>query len=124
MDNNTLDSQFNETIAYDRSAPIPLRPETPKALDYPYEALGETLGVAVKNMHEVVMAPIATCAHYLLAATSLAVQGHADVYIPFADKTVPISLYLATIAASGERKSSVDSKALRWTPKIRQWKEL
>lgn len=51
------------------------------------------------------------CAASLLAAASLATQGLANVTID--GRTHPLSLWLLTIAKSGERKSAVDSEAMR-----------
>ena len=42
----------------------------------------------------------------------LAAQAHADVVLPFG-QTRPLSLFLVTIAGSGDRKSSADNEALR-----------
>jgi hypothetical protein len=46
-----------------------------------------------------------------LAAAGLAVQAHADVELP-TGRARPLSMYFATIAASGERKSACDFEAL------------
>ena len=57
-------------------------------------------------------APIAICAQAVLGAIALVGQGHADVVLP-SGQVRPLSLFLMTIAASGERKSAVDRLALR-----------
>ena len=47
----------------------------------------------------------------MLAAFSLAAQAHADVVLP-TGSAKPLTLFCVTVAASGERKSSVDELAL------------
>ena len=49
----------------------------------------------------------------VLDAAALGVQGHADVVLPIGPgQARPVSLYLGSIAASGERKSSSDAEAM------------
>jgi hypothetical protein len=50
-------------------------------------------------------------AQSVLAAASLAAQAHADLLLPFGQPR-PLSLYLVTVAASGDRKTSSDNEAL------------
>lgn len=90
--------------------PEPLRRALPPAAPYPVEALGPILGPAVRDLHDVIQAPIALCAQSVLAAASLAVQPHADVEVD--GRRAPLTLWAITIAASGERKSAVDRIAL------------
>ena len=59
-----------------------------------------------------VQVPEAIAAQSVLATAALAAQPHADVVLPFG-QTRPLSLFLVTIAASGDRKSSADNEALR-----------
>jgi hypothetical protein len=56
-------------------------------------------------------APDALVGNSLLAAASLAVQPHANVQLPHG-AIVPTSLYVISVAESGERKSAVDQLAL------------
>jgi hypothetical protein len=50
----------------------------------------------------------------VLAAASLAVQAHADVVFPIGQgQARPLSLFLITVAESGERKTATDRLALR-----------
>lgn len=63
--------------------------------------------------------PPALAAQSVLAVASLAAQAHADVLLPFGQAR-PLSLILATIAASGDRKSSSDNEALWPVRKIEQ----
>ena len=83
----------------------------PAAEDYPIEALGPVLGPAAAAISRKVQAPEAIAAQSVLAAASLVAQAHADVMLPYG-QTRPLSLYLATVAGSGDRKSSADNEAL------------
>jgi len=56
-------------------------------------------------------APMDICANAVLAVAGLAAQPHADVQLPTGE-VKPLSLFLMTIARSGERKTSTDSLAL------------
>lgn len=91
--------------------PRPLRREKPPAEPFPVDALGGLLGPAARGIEDRVQAPAAICAQSILAAASLAVQGHADVELPTGHAR-PSSEFFVTIAASGERKSTCDNEAL------------
>ncbi len=94
--------------------PKPLRRPLPKSTPFPVDALGETLGGAVHAIVDMVRCPEAIAAQSVIAAASLVVQGHADIVLPIGDGSVsPCSLYLMTIASSGERKSAADKRALK-----------
>jgi hypothetical protein len=58
-----------------------------------------------------VQTPLAICGQSVLAAATLVVQGHADVKLPIG-QTRAIAGYYFTVAATGERKTSVDTEAL------------
>jgi len=73
---------------------------------YPVAALGP-LRAAVEAVQGQTLAPVAIPAASALAVASLAVQGFADVETLGGAR--PLSLYVLTIAASGERKSSCDA---------------
>lgn len=92
-------------FAFTPEGPEPLLREIPKGADYPVEALGP-LREAVEGVQGMTQAPVAIPAGSALAVASLAVQGFADVDTLGGSR--PLSLYLLTIAASGERKSSCD----------------
>jgi Protein of unknown function (DUF3987) len=93
------------------SEPEPLRRPLPPAEPYPIDALGPVLSAAARRIHEVVQAPAALCGQSILAAASLAAQAHADVLID--GRRELLSLFLMTIAESGERKTAADREALR-----------
>jgi len=80
--------------------------EMPQSVSFPVEALG-LLAKPVKAVHGDTQAPIAIPAASALSVASLAVQGFADVETLGGRR--PTSLYMLTIAKSGERKSSCDA---------------
>jgi hypothetical protein len=90
--------------------PEPLRRRLPAATAYPVDALGAIMGPAAKEMQTAIQAPMALIGSSLLAAASLAVQPLADVTID--GRQYPTTLWLLSIAESGERKTAVDGYAL------------
>lgn len=92
-------------------APEPLRRPAPKPEPYPVAELGTILAPACKSVQRVIQASDAVCAASVLAAASLATQGQADVELD--GRIIPTSLWFVTVAESGERKSAVDSEAMR-----------
>lgn len=81
----------------------PLPPEQP----FPVEALPELIREAVQEVQDYTQAPTVLVAASALTAASIAVQGLADVEINRMMRR-PISLFLLTIAESGERKTTCD----------------
>ncbi len=77
------------------------------AEDYPLDALPTRIREAVVEFAQHVKAPIALVASSALATVSLVTQAHINAR---RDETLesPVSLYLLTIADSGERKSTCD----------------
>jgi putative DNA primase/helicase len=74
---------------------------------YPLDAMPARIRAAVEEVAGYVQAPLPLVASSALAAVSLATQAHVDVQRD--DKLQgPTSLYMLTIAASGERKSTCD----------------
>ncbi|AZC48428.1 hypothetical protein C4K35_0823 [Pseudomonas chlororaphis subsp. piscium] len=99
--------------------PLPPRPlieSSPVAQPYPVQALGGILGPAVERMAEVIGVPQALAAQSVLAVSALATQGHAGLQLD--GRNYPLSLYLITVAASGDRKTAADRCALL---PARQW---
>ena len=93
--------------------PRPLMRELPPADPYPVDALGVVLAPAARAIHDRVRAPLAIGAHSALSAAALVAQGHADVVLPIGlGQARPISNYLITIAATGERKTACDHEAM------------
>ena len=91
--------------------PRPLMRELPPADPYPVDALGDVLAPAARAIHDRIQAPLAICGQSVLAAATLATQAHADITLPMGHIR-PLSSYLVTVAATGERKSAVDHEAL------------
>ena len=102
---------FATSATFGACEPEPLRAPIPKAAPYPVEALGDVLGKAASALHESIKAPLALCCQSVLASASLVAQTHFDVRLPWGDKK-PLSLFLLTVAESGERKSGVDDVVL------------
>jgi hypothetical protein len=93
--------------------PRPLMRALPPADPFPVDELGEVLGTAARAIHDRVQAPLAICGQSVLAAATLAVQGHADIVLPIgAGQARPVSGYFVTVAATGERKSACDTEAI------------
>ncbi|MDQ3556749.1 MAG: DUF3987 domain-containing protein, partial [Gemmatimonadota bacterium] len=99
-------------------APTPLMRKLAPAEPFPVGTLGDVLGSAAAAIHEQVQAPLAICGQSVLAAATLAVQGHADVELP-TRQAKPLSGFFVTVAASGERKSACDAVAL-WPVRKRE----
>lgn len=98
---------------YTPEPPRPLMRELPSADPYPVDALGNVLGAAAQAINDRVQAPVAICAQSVLAAAALSVQGQADIVLPIGPGQVrPVSCFLITIAASGERKTTCDAEAM------------
>ncbi|EIK70066.1 YfjI family protein [Pseudomonas brassicacearum] len=97
-------------------SPRPLIESNPVPQPYPVQALGGILGPAVERMAEVIGVPQALAAQSVLAASALATQGHAGLQLD--GRHYPLSLYLITVAASGDRKTAADRSALL---PARQW---
>ncbi len=107
--------QVNPKLQLQRS-PQALIESNAVAEPYPVHALGDILGPAVERMAEVIGVPQALAAQSVLAASALATQGHAGLHLDGRD--YPLSLYLITVAASGDRKTAADRFALL---PARQW---
>lgn len=108
--------RVSEPDSYDRQKveifsgdPLPLYPPLQKSEPYPLEALG-CLQSAAEAIARKVQVPGATAAQSVLAVAALAAQAHCNVVLPYGQKR-PLSLFLATIAGSGDRKSSSDNEA-------------
>jgi hypothetical protein len=100
-------------------SPRPLFRELAQASSYPVDALGSILSAAAKAIVDRIQCPDALAAQSVLAAASLAVQAHADVEIPATGHVKPTSLFMVSVAGSGERKSAADGEAL-WPVRKRE----
>jgi hypothetical protein len=112
----TIEQQAEELAAHSQEShdsqgiPEPLRRHAPASIPYPDE-LGPILGPAAQALHEVIQAPLAICSGAVLAASSLAVQGLADIEID--GRRHPSSIIVVAVAEPGDRKSAVDAEANR-----------
>ncbi len=92
--------------------PTPLvRPMEPPA-PFPSHALGPVLENAARGIEEIVQCPLSLAACSVRAAASPAAQAHVDVIHPATGHAIPTSLFILTVAESGERKSAADKEAL------------
>lgn len=91
--------------------PEALRRPVPPPQPYPVAALGPTLAPAFMSLQRAIQAPDAICGSSLLAAASLCTQAHADVEID--GRVYPLTLWMLSVASSGERKSAVDGEVMR-----------
>ena len=89
---------------------IPLFRPLPDAPHFPMDALG-ALRDAAEAVRLRTQAPAALCAQSVLAAATLAAQAGNDVELPGGGRRPLVGLF-ATIAESGERKSTADRIAL------------
>ena len=104
-------ASLNGATPHTAESPLPLVRELPPAPLFPIEALSPMMEAAARGIQAQTQAPMDICANAVIAAACLATQGHADVCLP-TGAVKPLSLYIVTVARSGERKTSVDNKAL------------
>ncbi|MFM7390499.1 MAG: YfjI family protein [Vampirovibrionales bacterium] len=105
---NLLDNALPEKLA----EPRPLSVSEDSATAFPVEALPLLLQNAALAIQAKTQAPLAMCGQSVLAVASLVAQGQVNV-TTLGGGIKPCSLFFITIAESGERKSSVDSLALK-----------
>jgi putative DNA primase/helicase len=86
---------------------------------FPLDGLGPILGAAACAVARDVQTPDSLAAGSVLAAASLAAHAHADVLMPHGQRA-PLSLFVVTGAASGDRKSAADSVVLREVEEVRR----
>lgn len=110
-DLDTLPMLAIPAVRVEGFAPEPLRRPVPPPEPYPLAELGPVLQPAAESLRRVIQAPDGVCGASVLAAASLAAQALADVEID--GRIVPLSLWMLTVAESGERKSAVDAEAMR-----------
>jgi hypothetical protein len=111
MTREQVNAVFERATEAKLEPPRPLLREMPPADPYPTDALGNVLAGAARAIHDRVQAPLAICGQSVLAAATLAVQGHANVQLPMGHAK-PVSSYFISVAPTGERKSAVDTEAL------------
>lgn len=89
--------------------PTPITANHEAQSPYPVDALGSVLAPAVKALAKGVQVPLSLAAQSVLSAAAFAAQPHADVIV--SGRRVPISLFMLSVAESGDRKSAVDKFA-------------
>src|SRR5262249_41642684 len=97
-------------VTDERPRPL-LRPMAP-ATAFPVHRLGPVLEPAARAIHAKIKAPMAICCQSVLGAAALVAQARANVELPGSGQLRPVPLFLITIAASGERKTSCDHEVL------------
>ena len=93
----------------DEEPPLPLLREIGGRLEFPINALGVFLSAAARAIAEAVQCPPVMAGNAVLASAALVGQAFANVVVDGRD--TPLSLFLLTIAPSGERKTAVDKLA-------------
>lgn len=88
--------------------PAPL-PDVVGRAPYPLDALGPLLGGAAAAIAEAVQAPPELAAQSVLAVAGFAAQDKANITMD--GRTYPLSLFLITVAESGDRKTACDRVA-------------
>jgi Protein of unknown function (DUF3987) len=80
-----------------------------RAVRFPVDYLGPVMGPAAKEIAYLVQLPVEIAAQTVLAVGALVAQQYADISID--GRTSPTSLFLLSVAGSGERKSHADKLA-------------
>jgi hypothetical protein len=91
-------------------APLPLFHEAGERQVFPVDALGPILGGAAQAIAAAVQCPEVIAGNAVLAATAFAAQALVDVHVD--GRITPTSLFVLTVAGSGERKTSADNLAM------------
>lgn len=91
--------------------PIQLRPKAADAEDFPLETLPPRMSAAIRAIVEIAQVPTSLAAQSVLGATAIVAQTRINVQMPTRE-VVPCTLFLFSIATSGDRKSSCDRLAL------------
>uniref|UniRef100_UPI0035CB819A YfjI family protein n=1 Tax=uncultured Sphingomonas sp. TaxID=158754 RepID=UPI0035CB819A len=92
--------------------PLDIKGSLGEANEYPIAALPPALGNAIRAIVAMAQVPPSLAAQSVLGAASLATQGFVNVET-ITGQSVPTSLFLFSIAASGDRKSTSDKFAIQ-----------
>lgn len=101
---------FRDARPYTVEEPTPLLRDVPSGSPYPLDALGP-LRETAEALHDITQAPPAIGAQAVLGVAALAAQALGDAETLHG--RAPASLFLLTVAQSGERKSACDRLAMR-----------
>lgn len=80
---------------------------------YPVASFPTVLENIIRSLHESTHIPVELVGNVVLAATSLACQSLIDVVQPHTNMPEPCSLYLMTIAESGEGKTTINKLVMK-----------
>ena len=100
--------------------PHPLHRETRPGSPYPIDAMPAVMRAAIEDVCIITQAPLELVASSALAAAATLAQGIGDVSHPVTNSTLPCSLFLASLAESGDRKSTVEK--ILFSP-IKAWEQ-
>ncbi|MEH3122000.1 MAG: YfjI family protein [Sphingomonas phyllosphaerae] len=105
-----FDDRYDEGV---RAVPQPLdiKAQLGEAEEYPLAALSPLLRRAIEAIVAIAQVPVSLAAQSVMGAASLAAQPHINVET-ITGQFCPVSLFLFTIAASGDRKSTSDRFAI------------
>lgn len=119
----TFESDFRDFEAPNevRGQPIEFKPNVGDPEDYPLHALPPRLADCIRGLVDIVQIPTSIAAQAVLGACAIVTQTRIEIEMPTGE-IIPSSLFLFTVAASGDRKSSCDKRAL--APIYRREKEL
>lgn len=101
--------------------PIEFRPTVGDAEEFPLDKLPPRLAEAIRGLVELVQVPVSIAAQSVIGACAIVAQTRLVIEMPTGE-IIPASVFLFTVAESGDRKSSVDKRALG--PIYRREKEL
>ncbi|MCP5164799.1 MAG: DUF3987 domain-containing protein [Pseudomonadales bacterium] len=87
----------------------PRLPEVAERLSYPLDMLGPLLGGAARAIADAIQAPPEIAAHSVLSVAAFAAQDKANIVMD--GRKSPLSLFLLTVAESGDRKTACDRVA-------------
>jgi hypothetical protein len=92
--------------------PLDIKAAIADAAEFPINALPPLLRDAILAIEAIAQVPVSLAAQSVLSAASLAAQGFINVET-ITGQFVPVSLFMFTIAASGDRKSTSDRLAIQ-----------
>ena len=105
-----FDSQFGGAVSMP-GQPIPIKAKLAEAVPFPVDKLSPKLRAAVEAIRDKAQVPDAIAAQAVLGAAALAAQCRINIELPTGEE-MPCSLFLFTVASSGDRKSTADKLAL------------
>lgn len=88
-------------------------PEKKALLPYPVTSFPPVLKNVIEALHQNTQIPIALIGNVVLATTSLTCQSLIEVIQPHTNMPEPCSLYLMTIAESGEGKTTINKQVMK-----------